>query len=143
MAAAAALALSVAPDLTPAEFKTMLQKTAHDGGDTGYDTAYGHGLLNIPALLSDAQDEPSGVFYNPLRNTVTIQVEPIRTVETYSLFLVFYDADGRLISMELWQGLTDPPEQLSIPLPDGCTECKLLVVDPGFSPLLGAAQMTP
>lgn len=143
VAATAALALSVEPNLTPAAFMAMLQQTAHDGGTSGYDTAYGHGLLNIPALLSDAQNEPSGVFYDPLQNAVTIQVEPIQTVESYSLFLVFYGGDGRLISMKLWQGLTEPPERLSIPLPDGCTECKLLVVDPDFSPLLGAAQMTP
>ena len=140
VAAAAALARSANPELTPAEFKSMLQETATDIDKNGYDNAYGYGLLNLAALFSDIKDEPSGVFYNPVLNTVTIQVESIQTVKSYSLFLVFYDGQGRLIGTDFWTAPTEPVEKLPINLPDGCTTCKLMVVDHGFSPLLNAAH---
>jgi len=140
VAAAAALARSANPELTPAEFKSMLQETASDGGAEGYDTSYGHGLLNLSALFAELKDEPSSVSYNPISNTVTVKVEPLPAVETYSLFLVFYDDHGRLIGTDLRFDLTEPVEKLPINLPDGCTTCKLMVVDPSFSPLLNAAH---
>lgn len=49
----AALMLSIRPDLTAAEIKEVLQRTATDLGSTGYDTTYGHGLLNAYAALKD------------------------------------------------------------------------------------------
>ena len=49
--AAAALALSVKPELTPAEFRCLLRDTAEDLGEPGWDTVYGHGFLDIGALL--------------------------------------------------------------------------------------------
>jgi len=51
VAAAAALALSVDPELTPEEFGALLRLSSEDLGEAGYDTVYGHGLLNIAALL--------------------------------------------------------------------------------------------
>ena len=141
--AAAALARSIDSELTPAEFQAMLQDTANDGGTEGYDTSYGYGLLNLPALFSEVMDEPSHVSYNPISNAVTIKVDPPPTVEVYSLFLVFYDGHGRLISTDLWSERTEALEKLQIPLPKGCTTCKLLVVDPDFSPILYAKTASP
>lgn len=46
VAGVAALLLSIRPDLTAAEVKDVLQRTATDLGATGYDTTYGYGLLN-------------------------------------------------------------------------------------------------
>lgn len=51
-AAAAALALSVKPDLTRTEWMELLQATAEDLGEPGYDPAYGCGLLRIDRLLA-------------------------------------------------------------------------------------------
>ena len=44
VSAAAALALSVRPELTPAEFRDLLRDTAEDLGEAGWDTVYGHFL---------------------------------------------------------------------------------------------------
>ena len=57
MAAAAALTLSIRPDLTSAEFRELLTGTARDLGDEGYDTSYGHGLLMIASLCAAAVPE--------------------------------------------------------------------------------------
>lgn len=53
--AAAALLLSVDPELTPQEFKDLLQNTAEDLGADGYDTVYGHGLMSIKRLVKSLQ----------------------------------------------------------------------------------------
>ena len=50
--AAAALALTVRPELTQAELAEALRDTAEDLGDPGYDTVYGWGLLHVGRLLS-------------------------------------------------------------------------------------------
>ena len=52
VSAAAALALSMDPELTPEEFMLLLSRSAEDRGDPGYDTSYGHGILRIDALLA-------------------------------------------------------------------------------------------
>ncbi len=49
--AAAALALSVKPDLSQEEFMYLLRETAEDLGELGWDSAYGYGLLDIGKLL--------------------------------------------------------------------------------------------
>jgi subtilisin family serine protease len=54
--AAAALALSVCPELTPEQFQHYLKQTAADLGKTGYDTSYGWGLLRVDRLLSALQN---------------------------------------------------------------------------------------
>ena len=51
VAGVAALLLSIRPDLTAAEVKDVLQRTATDLGATGYDTTYGYGLLNAYAAV--------------------------------------------------------------------------------------------
>lgn len=52
VAGVAALMLSLNPDLTATEVKEILQNTATDLGDTGYDTTYGYGLVNAYAAVS-------------------------------------------------------------------------------------------
>lgn len=53
VAGVAALLLSLRPDLTAAEVKDVLQRTATDLGATGYDTIYGYGLLNASAAVEE------------------------------------------------------------------------------------------
>ena len=55
--AAAALALSIRPGLTPDEFRNLLKQTVRDLGPEGYDTAYGDGLLQIGRLCALANPE--------------------------------------------------------------------------------------
>lgn len=43
----AALLLSKYPELSPALFRRILQESAQDLGDPGYDTAYGHGIIDV------------------------------------------------------------------------------------------------
>ena len=54
-AAAAALALSVKPDMTPEEFRCLLRGTSEDLGEPGWDTAYGYGFLDIGGLLETVE----------------------------------------------------------------------------------------
>ena len=57
VSAAAALALSIKPELTPAEFRALLRDTAEDLGEPGWDKVYGHGFLNIGGLLEVLDDQ--------------------------------------------------------------------------------------
>ena len=50
--AAAALALSVRPDLSVDDLTNALCQTAWDLGDPGYDTTYGYGMLHVGSLLT-------------------------------------------------------------------------------------------
>lgn len=51
VSALAALALSYDPELTPAEFRTLLKASCTDLGDKGYDISYGHGLINFEKMM--------------------------------------------------------------------------------------------
>jgi len=51
VAAAAALLYATNPDITPEEVRTALNSTALDLGHAGYDSDYGHGLLQTYAAL--------------------------------------------------------------------------------------------
>ena len=59
VAAAAALARSIKPDLTPDEFLSLISETSTDLGEAGYDISYGYGLLNIEAILNKLNPELS------------------------------------------------------------------------------------
>lgn len=52
--AVASAILSAYPQITPAEFREALQASAQDLGNAGYDTAYGHGLVDLERCLSEA-----------------------------------------------------------------------------------------
>ncbi len=53
VSAMAAAAKAVRPDMSIAEFKELLQKTAVDAGEEGYDTSYGYGIIDIRAFLKE------------------------------------------------------------------------------------------
>ncbi|MDX1619770.1 MAG: S8 family serine peptidase [Nitriliruptorales bacterium] len=57
-----ALMLEVNPDLTPAQVEQILIETAdyHGASETGFDTAWGHGLVNTVEVLRAAHDLVDG-----------------------------------------------------------------------------------
>lgn len=55
--AMAAAGKSANADMTVDEFKLLLQNTCIDAGDSGYDTSYGHGIIDVQAFLSELQTE--------------------------------------------------------------------------------------
>jgi len=60
-AGAAALAWSIAPNLTAEEVWDLLCTTAVDLGDPGWDEVYGHGRIDIGAVAAGAAPEPATV----------------------------------------------------------------------------------
>ncbi|MEH6940264.1 S8 family peptidase [Bacillus sp. JJ722] len=62
IAGAASLLLSKHPNLTPAQVEYILETTADDLGESGFDTKYAHGLVNLVKALSyDVSKLPSYV----------------------------------------------------------------------------------
>jgi hypothetical protein len=96
VAAAAALVLAKNPLLSPSEAGEILERTAHDLGAAGYDTAYGAGILDAgaavnaalttaprqgtyvpmpPVRILDTRDASFGHFRTPVGNDSTFQVQ--------------------------------------------------------------------
>ncbi|WP_074453461.1 S8 family peptidase, partial [Tannerella forsythia] len=61
VAGVAALMLSVRPDLTEAQVRTILQNTARDLGSAGFDNTYGYGLVDAHAAVAPRLSGPSSV----------------------------------------------------------------------------------
>ncbi len=67
----AAIAKSMKPDMTPAEFKTLLAQTAINlGDDDGYDTTFGHGLIDCEAVTRAIIGNQE-VYLSPIHQTAT------------------------------------------------------------------------
>ena len=92
--AAAALALSIKPDLTPDGFAALLSDTATDCGDPGYDIIYGDGILNIGWLLAAARGDVTGQASAMLRAMEAREIYPS------ALLLCAYDEQGAFLSMK-------------------------------------------
>ncbi|HEX5748738.1 MAG TPA: S8 family serine peptidase [Archangium sp.] len=58
VSAVAALVWSARPELTAAQVRTLLERTAKDLGDTGHDARYGYGLVQAKAALDALQQLP-------------------------------------------------------------------------------------
>ena len=102
--AAAALALSIKPDLTPDGFAALLSDTATDCGDPGYDIIYGDGILNIGWLLAAARGDVTGQASAMLRAMEAREIYPS------ALLLCAYDEQGAFLSMK---SFTISPDSLS------------------------------
>ena len=61
VAGVAALMLSVRPDLTEAQVRTILQNTARDLGSAGFDNTYGYGLVDAHAAVAPRLSGPSSI----------------------------------------------------------------------------------
>ncbi len=73
-AGVAALMLSVNPTLTPDQIKQVLQETAVDMGDAGYDSMYGYGQIDAGAALGEI---PAGVAVPPVTSLETELVQDL------------------------------------------------------------------
>lgn len=88
VSAAAAIALSVTPNLTPPEFFNVLSQTSVDLGESGYDEYYGNGLINIEAMsnylieknnffispVNFAENKPFIIVFNNTPSTVSVSL---------------------------------------------------------------------
>ncbi|MEE1012765.1 MAG: S8 family serine peptidase [Clostridia bacterium] len=80
VAGAAAVLKGIDPDLTSAEFQSLIENTSVDLGAKGYDTSYGFGLMDVKALtetvcrrqklkqFSRVFENESGEYYVDFRN---------------------------------------------------------------------------
>lgn len=100
VAAAAAIAKNIKPDLTPSEFASALARTSTDLGDSGRDIYYGHGLLNTKALVEYLMDGRD-VYVSPIdeeTSTVTLFNRTSSVVTPSSIFALYsYDA-GKMLT---------------------------------------------
>ncbi|MBA9026703.1 S8 family peptidase [Peribacillus huizhouensis] len=79
VAGAAALLLSKYPNLTPTQVEYILEQTASDLGDKGYDLKYGNGLVNIvSALQFNPKNIPTFVKENWTKNEI---IKSAKTVD--------------------------------------------------------------
>ncbi|MBQ2696111.1 MAG: S8 family serine peptidase [Clostridia bacterium] len=99
--ALAAIARSMNPDMTTAEFKALLQNTATDLGATGRDNYYGYGLLDCEAAVKELMEgetiyispilqngsRTDAVFYNNSQSDVVV-----------SCIFACYDGEDNLLS---------------------------------------------
>jgi uncharacterized protein with FMN-binding domain len=79
VAAMAAAAKAETPDMTPGEFKEILRSTVMDAGDTGYDTSYGWGIVDLEAfakvIRADNRVKAADVKAVPTSYNDTVTVE--------------------------------------------------------------------
>lgn len=85
----AALMLSVNPNLTETQVRTILQQTATDMGSSGFDNTFGYGRLNAQAALEQ------------VRNTITI-TGPSIVCSSGSLFTITNLPPGITDSQVTW-----------------------------------------
>ncbi|MFW5761594.1 MAG: S8 family peptidase [Cyclobacteriaceae bacterium] len=81
----AALMLSVNPNLTEAQVRTILQNTATDMGASGFDNTFGYGRLNAQAAVEAALPTITGPSLVCTSNTTfTLQNRPAGTNVTWT-----------------------------------------------------------
>lgn len=96
VAGAAGLLLSACPEMTPGEVEACLEGAATDLGASGFDPAFGNGLLNVEAALRDAVPTSTTTTVPPTTSTtawppsttttsvtVPVPVSPFPDVPTY------------------------------------------------------------
>lgn len=98
VAAAAALALAVDPDLTAEAFGALLRASAEDLGEPGYDTVYGYGLLNLPALL-ELLESGDYTLLSAGGDSLVIRAEGLAAGGRMQAVRVEYDGSGAQVSL--------------------------------------------
>ncbi|MCD8180938.1 MAG: S8 family serine peptidase [Firmicutes bacterium] len=111
VAAVAAIAKSIYPELTTAQFMEILIDTSEDLGDEGYDTSYGYGFIDAEKIIERvnalANPEPAPYVYDPENyKNLSYDAETAQiTVETNDteavVFAADYDEYRRLVSLKL------------------------------------------
>lgn len=136
--AAAALALSLDPTLTPEEFMVLLRQTVTDCGETGYDTSYGYGTLNLERLLSLLQggcytmESPEG------EEVAVVRASNLTPGSSVSAIQVIYDENGAQEAF-LLTALTvgaDGTLKEQMELPSGGGRVSLMLLNQDWCPVI-------
>ncbi len=103
VAAVAALALAVNPDLTNADLETIITSTADDKGDPGWDPYYGAGRVNAYKAVMAAQEMGRNVANGTIGDLVWVDANGngIQDADERGLANVIvelYKADGTLVT---------------------------------------------
>ncbi len=148
VAAAAAIAKSLDPYITPAEFNAVLSVCSDDLGDTGYDVEYGWGCLNIQKII----DFMSGGEFGIADSSVAVDAGASSVADvkltlnntlykdvSATVYLAAFDQNGALYSLVCDETLvgTDTETIISetLELPDGGGVIKAYVWDKNQRPL--------
>lgn len=148
VAAAAAIAKSLDPYITPAEFNAVLSVCSDDLGDTGYDVEYGWGCLNIQKII----DFMSGGEFGIADSSVAVDAGAPSVADvkltlnntlykdvSATVYLAAFDQNGALYSLVCDETLvgTDTETIISetLELPDGGGVIKAYVWDENQRPL--------
>ena len=132
VAAAAAIAKSIDPYITPAEFNLVLEACSDDLGDTGYDVEYGWGCLNIQKII----DFMSGGKFGIAGSSVAIDPETPSAANVAltlnntlykdvnaTVYLAAFDQNGALYSLVCDETLISSDSETilseTLELPDG------------------------
>lgn len=78
VAGTAALLLSINPDLTPQQIRTIIEASAEDRGVTGWDEQYGHGRVNAYKALRYTFTNYGGQIISKVKNGWNITSIPLR-----------------------------------------------------------------
>ncbi len=122
VSAVAAVAKSIYPELTTAQFMEILKETSEDLGDEGYDTNYGYGLIDAEKVIerveelaginstTEPTEEPtptpeftfdpnnySNLSYNAETAEITVETNDTDAV----IFAADYDESRRLVSLKI------------------------------------------
>lgn len=138
VSAAAALALSVRPELTPAEFRDLLRDTAEDLGEPGWDTVYGHGLLDIGGLL-EILDDQWRLAEQAGERTVFVRMTGLAPDSSVWLVQAVHSSVGAQSGVSLTKKTTAADGSLRCALPlmeiDAKETMLVLALDSAFCPL--------
>jgi subtilisin family serine protease len=136
--AAVALALSVAPDLTQEQFQSLLQQTAEDLGDDGYDTSYGWGLLRVDRMLDALQN-----FWVDDEDTSQLSIwrSGLESEQTVLVTAAAYSEAGQLLSITMTPAAASESGVLTTTLYDirrtQAYRVQIMILDPNtWMPLL-------
>jgi subtilisin family serine protease len=126
--AAAALALSMDATLTPAQFRALLQQTAEDLGDAGYDTSYGWGLLRVDRMVRELQSH------------LTISQADLPESTAVKVVIAAYSSAGQMLDITIVEAETSEDGKLSfrqqVTLPEAAGSLRIMVLDDeGWQPL--------
>lgn len=81
VAAMAAAAKQQDKDITPAQFRELLKETSTDLGETGYDTSYGYGLVDMKKFTKKLLNEPDEIPTTEDKETTTTEDKETTSTE--------------------------------------------------------------
>lgn len=135
--AAAALALSVDPDLTPEEFMAVLRQSVTDLGKVGYDTVYGYGMLNVSRLLALLY---SGCYAAETEEgtVAVIRAEELDPGSSVQVIRALHDENGAQVELQVipWTVAEDGRLKGRVLLQEAAGVTSLLLLDEASCPLM-------